>query len=359
VKRVCNIAAHVRTATAATIGRGEAGQTMVVAVLVLTVVLGSAALAIEGGNLFLQKRNLQGNADAAARAGAAHLPSSTGQANTTASSFVTNVNAADGASVGSITFAESNTNITVNVEKQVDGSLLDLLGIAPPTVRATATAEVAMMAPSASQGMLPMAFMRGSYTPGQNAEVKFDGTFTGNRGATAPFNNPPYCVTSAGAADFRNLIISDEFGGVDACSYDVGDTLPSEPGNMSGPTRQGFSTRIGSNTQSFSDLFTYDASLDRWSVSDMSSPRVGVVPVVENLDGSTTWTGGSTTLRVTGFVLVYIGKTDSPPAYPAYTDNGRSVWVTPVRALLPSEFGEITDWYSGNGDEPTAIHLVN
>lgn len=337
----------------------EHGQTLVVSMLMLTVILASAAVAIEGGNLLLQRRNLQGNADAAALAAAAHLPESSGLADATARSYVTTENAADGAAVDDVDITNNSTEVRVAVRKQSDGSFFDFLGMSPPIVRAEATAGVGMMATSASQGMLPLAFMRDAYTLGSSAEIKTDTPGSGNRGAIAPYNNPPHCYTSSGGSDFRELIMGDGNGGMDACAYDIGDTLPSEPGNMSGPTRTGFDTRVGSNTDSFDDLFTYDAAAGRWSVRTMDSPRVGIVPVVENLDGSTSWTGGSTNLRVTGYVVVYIGKMDSPPDYPAYTNNGKSVWVTPVAATLPEDFGEITDWYEGSGDEPVAIHLID
>lgn len=326
--------------------------------VIITVLLMFSAIVIEGGNLLLQRRNLQGNADSAALAGAAYLPAESAEATNTARTFVTDNNASDQAKVDGITLANSDTELKVDVRRKVHGSLMGLLGVAPPTIRATATAAVAKMSPSASEGMLPMAFMRDSYTLGDNAEVKFDGTNSGNRGAIAPDNNPPHCVNTSGASDFSDIIRSEAQGGIDACAYAPGDTLPSEPGNMSGPTRQGFDDRIGGNTQSFEEVFDYDATTGRWSVIDSTSPRIGLVPIVENMDGSNTWDGGRVDLRVIGYVMVYIGKTDDPPTYPAYTDGGKSVWVTPVAAILPDEWSQIGEWYDGNGDEPIVLHLT-
>ena len=54
--------------------RGEAGQTLVLVVLALPVMLGMAAIVIDVGNLFVEKRSMQQAADAAALAAAQRLP---------------------------------------------------------------------------------------------------------------------------------------------------------------------------------------------------------------------------------------------------------------------------------------------
>ena len=355
------------------------GQTLVVAMLILTVVLVSAAAAIEGGNMLLQRRNLQGNADASALAAAAYLPTNVSLAESTARTYATNMNAADGASIDRVSFSANNSQVKVTVRRRVDGSLLGVLGISPPIVRATATAEVAKFAPTASQGMLPMAFLRDSYELGTNVEVKFDGTAGGcsasssdddescgedeehassNHGPVALTSAPPSCSESSGGSDFEHMIAGSEHGGVDSCAVAIGDTINTEPGNMSGPTRQGLEDRIGSNTDSFDDLFTYDAHSSCWSAKNINSPRVGIVPVVENSDGTSTWGNGRHNVRVVGYVTVYIGKTEGDSEHHAYTNNGKSVWVTPVKTLLPKDFSDLTPWYEGTGDEPVAIHLI-
>lgn len=335
--------------------QSERGQSLVLSVVILAVLLAFAGLVIDGGNFFVQRRNLQGNADAAARAGAASLPDQSA-ARTVATNYVTDNNAQDDAKVDSISFPEDNT-MSVTVRRKVQGGFLGIFGIAPPTIKATAHVELAQMAPSAASGMLPMAFMRESYTLGTNDVVKFDGNQTGNRGAIAPDNTPPGCNASNGAADFRELIIGEDLGGMDACAYEIGETLATEPGNMSGPTRQGFDDRIGSNTQSFEDVFEWDASTERYIILDADSPRIGIVPVIENTDGSIEWPNGRKDVRVTAYVMVYIGKTDEG-GYPPYTDGGKNVWVTPIRTILPNEFdGELAQ-FDPESDAPSSIHLT-
>ena len=54
--------------------RREGGQTLLIFVLALTVLLGMTAMAIDVGLLFEDRRHMQNTADAAALAGVAELP---------------------------------------------------------------------------------------------------------------------------------------------------------------------------------------------------------------------------------------------------------------------------------------------
>ena len=59
-------------------------------------------------------------------------------------------------------------------------------------------------------------------------------------------------------------------------------------------------------------------------------------------------------MRILGYMLVYIGH-PTLNGHPAYTENGKSVWVTPVRPLLPEDFedGDFVD-YNANLPSPVA-----
>jgi uncharacterized membrane protein len=59
--------------------RGERGQTLIVAALVMAVVIGFTALAIDVGLLLEERRNNQNDADAAALAGVQYLPEHPGR----------------------------------------------------------------------------------------------------------------------------------------------------------------------------------------------------------------------------------------------------------------------------------------
>ncbi len=337
----------------------ERGQTLAMTAVFIIVVFAFAAVVMDGGSYLLQRRNMQGSADAAALAGARALASG-GSATSVARSYVETQNASDEAQVQSIDTTGGNT-ITVTVHKDGGGEFLQVLGRESPDISATATAKVRTM--GAASGMLPMAFMRGSYTTGTNYEVKFDGTAGGNRGAIAPKNTPPTCNNSNGAADFRNLIKGSAHGGFDACAHAIGSTdVNTEPGNMSGPTRQGFDDRMGGDTDGINDVFEYDADSGRWIVLKPDSPRIAIVPVIENTNGTATWPNGKKAIRILSYILCYVGKTGTA-GNPAYTNNGKSVWVTPLKAILPEDWDKpLVDYDPSNAsasDAPLVISLTN
>lgn len=348
-------------------GGADDGQTLIFTVLLVGVLMAFAAVVVDSGVWFNTKRNLQGDADQAALAAAKELAGSgsvTTNATDVARDYVEKQNTTGG-TLQDVTFSNVNRRVKVTANREQEGPFMGFFSMlsgsakTAPTIRASATVEIAQM--GAIPGMLPMAFMRNSYAIGVEAEVKFDGNATGNRGAVSPPNSPPSCHTSNGAADFRNLIRSSAFGGFDACGVEPGDTISTEPGNMAGPTRQGFDDRIGTNRDSFAQVFEYDAGSDRYSILLPTSPRVGIVPVIENTNGTTTWPNGTKDVRIVHYVLVYIGRRSSPPNYPAYTNNGREVWVTPVRTLMPDEFPkeyDLMDYSATNRDAPLVIRLV-
>ena len=201
-------------------------------------------------------------------------------------------------------------------------------------------------------GSLPFAFMSDGYDPGSNEGIKVETNLgPGNRG-TISLPMEPSCSMGSGANDLRDAI---NYG---ACPAPVGSTVETETGNTWGPIKQALDARIGDNTQSFDDVFLFDASLDRYVVRDVDSPRLGVVPVIENPDGTTTWPKGDKPVVIVGYLLVYIGRTDASP-YPPYTAN-KTVWVTPVRAVLPDELDAMfDDTFDPDNDSPVTFRLVD
>ena len=341
----------------------ESGQTLVFSIIMLAVCFGFAAIVIDGGDYLLVRRNMQGNADAAALAAARDLIDSQAQATATVNDYVTSKNSIDGASVDQIQFL-SNSRMKVTVKREEEGQFLQFFGMDAPTIRASATVQIRTM--GARAGMLPLAFMRDSYTLGQNAEIKTAASGTSNRGAVSPDNSPPTCNTSNGANDFRNMIMGEANGGIDACAHPIGDMIDTKPGNMSGPTRQGFDGLIGgscggacANTDSFDDVFELDDATGKYVVKLPNSPRLGMVPIIQNDTGGNTWPNGNKQVEIVQYMLVYIGKTDEPPNYPAWTDNGKSVWVTPVQTFMPASWDpdSFIDFDEDN-DAPTVVSLV-
>lgn len=337
--------------------REEQGQAIIVFVLFITVLLMFVAVVIDGGMYFVERRDMQGTADAAAMAAVRELPN-VAEANNKAQEYATTQNAGSEGTLRSIDFSDAGRTVRVVVGKTGTQSFGALMGMAAPEIAASATARVQMMGPR--PGMLPMAFMRDTFQIGQNYQVMFDNNATGNRGAIAP-QMQPNCAEARGADDFRNLIIGSSRGGIDACATPLASTVDTEPGQMAGPVRQGLDARLSGNAQSFDEVFRLDPETGYHTIEDSQSPRIGIVPVIEHSNGSNVWpTGRSAPVRIIAYMLVYIGRQDSPPDYPAYTDNGRSVWVTPVRPILPEDFpdGEFVDYIDGS-PSPVVFRLVD
>ena len=335
----------------------ECGQAIVVFAIFLAVLLCFLGVIIDGGMYYVERRDMQGAADAAALAAIREMPARPGAAATRAEEYAEGQNAdADGQLI-SYTPSDANRRVTVRVGKTGTQSFGSILGVNAPDISATASARIQMM--GARPGMLPIAFMRDRFTVGDNEEVKWDDPGGGNRGAIAP-EMQPTCGDASGANDFRDLIKGEANGGVDACATPIAETLDTEPGQMAGATRQGFDGRLNGNTQSFGDVFQIDPVTGFHTIEDPDSPRLGIVPIIENSDGTNVWPNGrSAPIRILGYMIVYIGNTDVS-GNPAYTEGGKSVWMTPVRPLLPEDFvdGEFVD-YNANLPSPVVFRLVD
>ncbi|MCW2921822.1 MAG: Protein of unknown function rane [Thermoleophilia bacterium] len=313
----------------------EDGQAIIVFAIFLVVLLCFVGVIIDGGMYYVERRDMQGVADAAALAAVRELPRSSAQATAKANEYAGSRNSDAKGTLQSIQFSDANRQVTVRVGKTGTQNFGKILKLGAPAISASATARVQMM--GARPGMLPIAFMRDRFTIGTNEEIKWDDPGGGNRGAIAP-EKQPSCADASGANDFRDLIMGKAHGGIDACATPIAETLDTEPGQMAGATRQGFDARLVGNTQSFSDVFKTDPVTGFHTIEDPKSPRIGIVPIIENSNGTNVWPNGrSAPIKILGYMLVYIGKVGTT-GNPAYTDNGKSVWMTPVRPLLPEDF---------------------
>lgn len=333
----------------------ERGQTAVMMLLFLTVCLCFMAVVIDGGMFFFERRDMQGTADAAALAAVRELPTSVTNATAAANSYVSEKNSLANGNLRSMVLSDANRRVQVTVGKAGTTNFGQLLGIDSPEIAASATARVQMMGPR--PGMLPFAFMRDSFTIGENYEIKFGKNVTGNRGAIAP-SLMPDCSRAGGANNYRDLIKGSKYGGVDACADPTVVTLDSEPGVMKGPTKNGFADRLGSDMDSFDDVLSEDPASGLTIIDKPRSPRIGIVPVIEHSDGTNDWPNGrSAPVRILAYMLVYIGKEDDPNL--RATVDGTSVWMTPIRPILPADFtdGEFVD-YDASLPSPVVFRLV-
>ena len=331
--------------------QSERGQTAVFFTVFAVVLAMSAGIVVEAGRLYLEKRDMQGVADASAMAGVRSIPTSSNSAKDLAQEYA-EVKQSDGATL--VSASTTSDSITVTVENTI-GS--DFLGFFDAAEANTVTADATAMVRTAGGvgRALPMALMDGSFNALEVTEIKTQNAAgPGNHGAVR-LAEAPACSLTNGSNDFRDLIVTAAGGGADSCPTEIGGTIQTETGNMAGPSNQGLDDRLAGNEDTFEDCFQWDAEVGRYIVIKPDSPRVGVVPIIDNPDDPGTWPNGQSDLEIVGYTMVYIGDEDAV----AYTEGGKSVWIQPVPdAVLPSTFTSTHTEYDPNAQAPIVFRLT-
>jgi Flp pilus assembly protein TadG len=120
--------------------RAERGVAAVAIAILLPVIIGIAGLVIDVGSWYETQAQLQNAADAAALAGAQHLPNSPGSATVAAQTLA--ADNVSGATVTPVTPYNGNSSeIQVTVSKVGTVLFASILGIGGPTITASAVAE--------------------------------------------------------------------------------------------------------------------------------------------------------------------------------------------------------------------------
>src|SRR5205809_1403288 len=233
--------------------RREHGQTLVIGILFMTVLLGMVAMTVDVGLLFRDRRHLQNSADAMALAGVAELPTNPGQAVGKAQQWATN----NGIASGDIKKIEVRTtgvpNDTLYVE--LDGNFGWIFGRVLGKTTSKVGAEAAARIGSLSGGhqMMPWALLRGdtncldSLTGaplfGATCQVKVG---AGSSAISGWYGALDYDGNGGGSAEYNDRIID----GTVASTYCIqGDPAPNcvssqgvvdaLTGNKVGPTDSG------------------------------------------------------------------------------------------------------------------------
>jgi hypothetical protein len=274
----------------------ERGQALVVAAFTLTAVAGFAALAVDVGQIMHERREIQNAADAAALAGAGELPYSGGDALAVAQEWAQKNGIDLGGELTSVevstTYAPDDT-ITVEVERDVPYVFARVLGFGNQTIHATATARVG--SPGGMGGLRPFGVLEDAIEYGGSTPLKYDAhdQSHGNFGAVA--------LDGTGASVYRNTV---KYGsdtpvcaeGQPGC---MDPTIETEPGNMTGPTRQGIEYLFDHTDEAcneFEEVFVLDADTpdpNDYALTDRCNPygpngvddsqRVIVTPVIDEL----------------------------------------------------------------------------
>jgi Flp pilus assembly protein TadG len=325
--------------------RGQAGQTLPMVMFFMVALLGVAGLVVDVGGWYLQKRQVQASADASALAGANQLPAGWSYAQTAAQNeYTSNGKAGDSTTTTNTTDLAPNDSVTVSASRVAPGYLTRVFGLSGVTVSGSATATIESVVGYASTGnVMPWGIMRGSYTVGSSYSMKIANDGSSQSGAL----DIPYeggCAGSDGSNDYRQLINGNEI----ACPITVGETLGLQSGSIPGPTSQGITDRIP-NMQPANQVVTVGAN-GTATILDSTSKQLVLIPIIENVDGTTNWTGGSMHVRVTGFAWFVITSV---------TGNGQRVTVTGEFVSIASSDGNATlGAYTGLPGGATSVELT-
>jgi Flp pilus assembly protein TadG len=176
--------------------RNERGQALVLTAVAMVMVCGMAALVLDVGNWFRDKRRLQGTADAAALAGAQQLPDDASAAKSQALSYA-NQNGGDvaGANIVITSVYQANDTIAVKAQRNDPGIFSRVIGATSANITASAKARVGP--PAQALAVAPMVVFCGhsliqncnnNHTPQFNVPTTMDYDPMGAPGAFGMLN---------------------------------------------------------------------------------------------------------------------------------------------------------------------------
>ena len=290
---------------------------MTIFVVLLPILLGVAALAVDLGGYAGHRRSLQNAADSIALAASRDLPDATA-AQTTAQVYTTKA----GLSWSDVTFtvipqsaSNPNPKVSVDIARPHGFTFMRALGVGSATVRAHAAAI--KTSPGGGPRLTPWAVTQTTVqntTPGSTVTLKYDATnpTTGNFGAIQ--------IDGPGASVYGATV--DNGSSTTACAQNVttctstspvcsSGSCPSQTGNMVGPTRAAVDYLIA-NTDSRCDTFdevfsgpvngkyTLNNQCNPWLASSYRSLRVIILPIITSL------CNGNCSLTVVGFALFWL-----------------------------------------------------
>ena len=319
----------------------ERGQTLPAMVIFVVVLLGITGLVIDVGNWYWTRQQVQNAADAAALAGASQLPGGWSSAQSTAQTqYALNGRGSDTVTYSNTTSPSGTAgdSVTVTASRTDSTYFLGILGIGSAKITVTARATIETL--RSSKSVMPWGVMKNSFTYGQSVSLFGGLDQTGNFGAIDLPISPPGCNDGTGASNYRSNID----GSNTLCPVSVGTDLPTETGQMTGPTAQGLNSLIGSNNDTFSQVVQM---VNGQAVIIKQSPRLVLVPIVLNTDGSTNWPNGKKDIQVVGFAYFFIS------GYTSKTVTGQF-----VANVTDTTTGDGFGAYQSGSSQPTAAVLT-
>jgi len=259
------------------------GQVAVITAILIVVLVGMAAYAIDVGSLYQEKRHLQTVADAAALAGAQELPERTDLAVQVAIDYAASHGVeitADDISITD-TYTSNDTIIVTPVNPDKDTYFAGVLGFSSVEVAAQATALVGQpvglsdLVPWGArieEGMDWKDWLQG----GEEMILKF--------GSKDPNEGNFYALDldghhGGGSSEYTDRIVNGYQG-----YLEVGDIILTETGNMA-TTVSATNERVGDTWYSFEDLVTYEGGVVKLARNTGQFVMIPVIYELENPSG--------------------------------------------------------------------------
>jgi hypothetical protein len=284
--------------------QSERGQVLIIAVLGMVALLGFVSLAIDVGRMTITRRQLQNAADAAAHAGAQVLPGSPSYARSDAAAWAerNGISGADGLAISIRSTNTANDTIDVEVSRNVPFTFGRVLKLYDATITANASATVASV--TGSIGVMPFGLvdLNGvntegfGYTFGQEVTLK-----EAPSNHFGPGNYGFLALDDKGGKSLKDTISN----GGSQTLLKVGDTVPTEPGQKTGPVTQGLDAWADDNNDAMgSACDDWDAAHKyvngKLQITAKCKYRVILIPIIDY------WPNGRKDVTILGFAQMYL-----------------------------------------------------
>lgn len=291
----------------------ESGQSMVVAAMVLSVLMGFAALVIDVGMIAIERGRIQNAADAAALAGAQMLPENPNAAidDATAYAALNGIDEGEIAAISVTTTDSANDTLQIELKREVEFGLARVLGLYSATVTVSATARTGGVVGAGA--LAPFAVEESVFAglgQGDSATLKYNATNSENG------NFLPLALDAPGASEYEENVKYGSLQRLCAVGSETGgcsSIAETEPGNVVGKTRSALDWVFANTTtscDSYEEVFSdhqYDESrlalvplCNRFTNPTAESYRLILVPIIDEL------CNGKCNVNIQGFGLFFI-----------------------------------------------------
>lgn len=242
----------------------------------MTFLIGITAMVVDVGLILLEQQKLSDALDAAALAGAQDLVDDPEQAESKAIEYAT----LNGVSNPTVVIDDDNKEITVNGQKEVPYYFAKIFGFDTKTITGSSKAQVKPI--TGGSGFVPIGIVEQEFQYGVPYSLKLGAgdSESGNFGALA--------LGGTGSANYLDNL---KYG------YDgnlaVGMTIPTEPGNMSGPTKSGIEYRLTADAGNY--------LCENYQTAPRDCNRILYLPIIGDMDLS-----GRDEVTIVGFAAFYL-----------------------------------------------------